>query len=667
MTKFPILYNADEKEFKSLGEGILKDCISCKVTHVRNGQYDLELEYPPNSRLSPNLKKKKYLKVDAGKRFKKQIFRIKKVNTDINGNLKVYARHVSFDLEDNFVAKVDLKGVQCLVALNAIKNGAAFSMPFNFSSDITHTANFKIERVNLLSALGGTEGSIIDTYGNGANIVRDNFNISIMQNYGNDNNVLIGYGKNMTELDIVDEDNIVTGIYPFVLKQTGIDSSNSTTENLIELEEKYVFREDYQSFKSQRVVPVDFSSNNSVKDVESLREKASNYFKTYTDESLSVKVDYLDQSYLSKFENADKLQTLDVYDTAIIRHLKLGINYKSQITKVVYDCLMGRYESIELGNKRTSLSSTIAGTNETIKNEIHKTNNFWQQCVENATKQITGNAGGYVKMYPPDKPSEIFIMDRDDVNEAKNILRMNKQGIGFSNNGVNGPFETAWTCDGTFYANFITAGILSTVLIQNLDGSFQIDLGGKDGALFKQNGKDAIKIHNNSIDLYNWAKNGDFIGSLMALTRNEPDGTPNPNKPLVGLIHDADSTISIGYKNEENIYRSYFEFDKNNVLGDEIGKPIRVFQNADFTWNKIFRTYLSSLNEKNRISVDDDGVFILFEDRYRIFITNNGLTVGEGNTNLTIKDGKIHVNGDIDFSNANVTGLPIVGGGVGGD
>ena len=667
MTKFPILYNTDEKEFKSLGEGILKDCISCKVTHVRNGQYDLELEYPPNSRLSPKLKKKKYLKVDAGKRFKKQIFRIKKVNTDINGNLKVYARHISFDLEDNFIARVDLKGVQCLAALNAIKNGAAFSMPFNFATDITHTANFKIERVNTLSALGGTEGSIIDTYGNGANIVRDNFDISIMQNYGNDNNVLIGYGKNMTELDIVDEDNVITGIYPFALKQTGIDSSNSTTEDLIELEEKYVFRDDYKKFKSQRVVPVDFSSNDSVKDIKSLREKASNYFKTYTDESLSVKVDYLDQSCLSKFEDADKLQALDVYDTIIIRHLKLGINYKSQITKVVYDPLMGRYESIELGNKRTSLSSAIAGTNETIKNEIHKTNTSWQQCVEHATQQITGNAGGYVKMYPPNKPSEIFIMDKDDVNEAKNILRMNKQGIGFSNKGINGPFETAWTCDGTFYANFITAGILSTVLIQNLDGSFQIDLGGKDGALFKQNGKDAIKIHNNSIDLFNWAKNGDFIGSLMALTRNEADGTPNPNKPLVGLIHDADSTISIGYKNEENVYKSYFEFDKNNILEDETGKPIRAFQNVDFTWNKIFRAYLSSLNEKNRISADDDGVFILFEDRYKIFITNNGLTVGEGNTNLTIKDGKIHVNGDIDFSNANVTGLPIVGGGVGGD
>ena len=228
----------------------------------------------------------------------------------------------------------------------------------------------------------------------------------------------------------------------------------------------------------------------------------------------------------------------------------------------------------------------------------------------------------------------------------------------------------AWSTFGSgqgFVANHIVAGVLSAIIIQNLDGSLEIDLSGSNGALFRYNGKDAIRIHNNSIDLFNWAKNGDFIGSLMALTRNEDDGTPNPNKPLVGLIHDADSTISIGYKTEDNIYKSYFEFDKNNVLRDETGKPIRVFQNSDFTWNKIFRVYLSSLNEKNRISVDDDGVFILFEDRYRIFITNNGLSIGEGNTNLTIKDGKIHVNGDIDFSNANVTGLPIISGGVGGD
>lgn len=667
MAKFPILYNADEKEFKSLGEGVLKDCISCKATHVRNGQYDLELEYPPNSRLSPNLKKKKYIKVDAGKRFKKQIFRIKKINTDINGNLKVYARHISYDLEDNFIAKVDLKGVQCLAALNAIKNGAAFSMPFNFASDIAHTTNFKIERVNLLMALGGTEGSIIDTYGNGANIVRDNFNISIMQNYGNDNNVLIGYGKNMTELDIVDEDNVITGIYPFALKQTGIDSSNSTTENLIELEEKYVFREDYQNFKSQRVVPVDFSNNNSVKDVESLREKASNYFKTYTDDSLSVKVDYLDQSCLSKFENVDKLQTLDVYDTVIIRHLKLGINYKSQITKVVYDTLMGRYESIELGNKRTSLSSAMAGTNETIKNEIHKTNNFWQQCVENATKQITGNAGGFVKMYPPDKPSEIFIMDRDDVSEAKNILRMNKQGIGFSNNGVNGPFETAWTCDGAFYADFITAGILSTVLIQNLDGSFQIDLGGSDGALFKNKGKDAIKIHNNSIDLFNWAKNGDFIGALMSMSKSNADGTPGSEKPIIGLTNDIDSVLSLCYKNGENSYKSYIDFDKYDILGVDGGKAITIYEETDFKYNKAYRLVLSSLNKKNFIFAEDDRVVASFEDRYFLKMTSNGIVFGEGSTNIAIKDGKMFLNGDVDFSNANVTGLPIVGGGVGGD
>ena len=71
-------------------------------------------------------------------------------------------------------------------------------------------------------------------------------------------------------------------------------------------------------------------------------------------------------------------------------------------------------------------------------------------------------------------------------------------------------FRTFGTGKG-FIADHIIAGILSAVLIRNLDGSFEIDLSKTGGALFKNNGKDAIRIENNSIMLYNWAKEGDYI------------------------------------------------------------------------------------------------------------------------------------------------------------
>lgn len=217
-----------------------------------------------------------------------------------------------------------------------------------------------------------------------------------------------------------------------------------------------------------------------------------------------------------------------------------------------------------------------------------------------------------------------------------------------------------------FVADHIVAGVLSTIMIQNLDKSFQIDLSGTDGALFRNNGKDALRMHNNSLDLYNWAKNGNLIGALISLTRTEKDGTTNPDKPLIGLINELDSALSLGYKDKE-LYRSYIEFDKYNILKDEIGKAIRFFSDIDFRENSIYRAILRSLNDKNYINVSDKQIAISCEDKkYYIVLSNNGITFGQNNVNILLRDGKITINGPVEFTGT-VTGLPNTGVGGGGD
>ncbi|CEN31437.1 hypothetical protein [Paraclostridium sordellii] len=217
-----------------------------------------------------------------------------------------------------------------------------------------------------------------------------------------------------------------------------------------------------------------------------------------------------------------------------------------------------------------------------------------------------------------------------------------------------------------FVADHIVAGVLSTIMIQNLDKSFQIDLSGTDGALFRNNGKDALRMHNNSLDLYNWAKNGNLIGALISLTRTEKDGTTNPDKPLIGLINELDSALSLGYKHKE-IYKSYIEFDKYNILKDEIGKAIRFFSDIDFRENSIYRAILRSLNDKNYINVSDKQIAISCEDKkYYIVLSNNGITFGQDNVSILLRDGKIIINGPVEFTGT-VTGLPNTGVGGGGD
>ena len=41
-----ILYESDEKEFTSLGIGVLSDAIECVVSEELNGSFELEMEYP---------------------------------------------------------------------------------------------------------------------------------------------------------------------------------------------------------------------------------------------------------------------------------------------------------------------------------------------------------------------------------------------------------------------------------------------------------------------------------------------------------------------------------------------------------------------------------------------------------------------------------------------
>ncbi len=59
-------------------------------------------------------------------------------------------------------------------------------------------------------------------------------------------------------------------------------------------------------------------------------------------------------------------------------------------------------------------------------------------------------------------------MDTDDPNTAKRIWRWNLNGLGYSKNGINGPYETAITQDGKIVANFITTGTMSVDRIEGL-------------------------------------------------------------------------------------------------------------------------------------------------------------------------------------------------------
>lgn len=128
------------------------------------------------------------------------------------------------------------------------------------------------------------------------------------------------------------------------------------------------------------------------------------------------------------------------------------------------------------------IQSQIVQVQQQINNPNSNFQQIQQSKIDNATNWLT-SADGYVIAVKDDNGTwkEILFLDTPSVETAKNVLRINTNGIGFSTNGVNGPYRNAWTIDGSLVADFITTGVLTANLIkagvlQSLNGASSINM-----------------------------------------------------------------------------------------------------------------------------------------------------------------------------------------------
>ena len=114
------------------------------------------------------------------------------------------------------------------------------------------------------------------------------------------------------------------------------------------------------------------------------------------------------------------------------------------------------------------------------------------QAIVSATSMIAGALGGYFvngdTLDDEQYHGNVFICDNvgndpthPDVTQAIKVWRWNLGGFGYSSTGINGPFTTAITANGSIVANLVTAGIVTADLIkagllQSKDGSSWLNL-----------------------------------------------------------------------------------------------------------------------------------------------------------------------------------------------
>ncbi|VEE82042.1 phage tail spike protein [Enterococcus hirae] len=385
---FPILYPSDANAFSNLGEGPLSHALSCTVTEERNGVFMLEMVYPVEGQAFSLLKTDKLIKADAGHKLKKQRFRIKKMTKPIDGKVTVYAEHISY--RSKYMAlkpSVTVAG-DGFAALNAWNKNLTEPSPFTVVSDVLTYGRtiWKVTEVeNPRQALGGVKGSILDVWGGEYEF--DNYTISLLKQRGTTANTLLAYGRNIT--DFVQEEEILstyTTIYPYATYQD--DNQN---EVILTLPELTLDCDNAGNFPERVIQKIDFSSDFEDKEIptiEKLRTKAIAYMKSneYGIPKVSIRLSFIDLSKTVDYQEYGELEQLNLCDIVPVRFEKLGVNTKAKVTRTVWNVLTDSYDEIEIGEKRTNLTSTIQSTINTSVEKVEKQISIVQTTADGKNK-----------------------------------------------------------------------------------------------------------------------------------------------------------------------------------------------------------------------------------------------------------------------------------------
>ena len=454
----PILFEYDEEDFTSNGIGRLSPT-RCIVTEERNGQFELEMDISIEDKHYADIQEGRILYAPHDETKTRQPFEIYMISRPMGGVVTVNAHHISYRTAK--ITVMPCTAGSAAAALQALKTNSVTEHPFVFNTDLVAEASFHVDKPETMrSRFAGVEGSILGVYG--GEYEWDKFTIYLRSSRGTDTDVILRYGKNITSLKkTTDASDAWTGIVPYWYGT----NSEGGAEDLVTLPEKAVLVDDDDSM----LIPLDMSSYfNQKPTVAELRQKATKYVQDNAPDAIPVSIDvsFIQLWQTQEYADVAPMERLRLCDTLTIKHDKLGVSNRAKVVKTVYDVLLERYESMTVGSVRPSMGDAIQAVTSDIKKSIVRKSTM-QAMIEAMANLMQGGLGGHMVVNTDNngKPNELLFMNTDNKNTAVNVLRINMNGIAFSKNGYNGPFTTAWSIDGTFYADWIAAGNLDATLL----------------------------------------------------------------------------------------------------------------------------------------------------------------------------------------------------------
>lgn len=431
-----------------------------EINRVLNGAYRFYGNYARDGQYRSYLKKGNFLKaqVEDGSYQYFEIYNIKKNLQSVS----VTARHIGFMANKNFIIDSFTANGNGTQIMNNLKAALTFKQRFNYLSNVGTTHQFTAKQVGPIDAIiGSNNGNQNLTGVTGGELEMDNFNLKLVKQIGSDNGFRIDFGVNLEAIDEdYDDESIINSL--FLIGGVPDNDYDQDKEPIT-----HGFLEIAGVNDSNRRIGK--RENSECKTIDELKEWGRSLFDKdrIHEPKVTHTISMVALEHTLEYEDIyQELSSLHFGDVAHVRAKEVDIEVTERMVEYTWFPTLGKFKDIVLGNDLSLYTSTANNQTQELKRKIDNRTETLVQNVLNATAWITGNSGGHVVFRPEKAPSEILIMDTNKVATAKRVWRWNLNGLGYSDNGVNGPFGIAMTSKGEIVANFIKVGIIDVNVLQ---------------------------------------------------------------------------------------------------------------------------------------------------------------------------------------------------------
>ena len=431
-----------------------------EINRVLNGAYRFYGNYARDGQYRSYLKKGNFLKaqVEDGSYQYFEIYNIKKNLQSVS----VTARHIGFMANKNFIINSFTANGNGTQIMNNLKAALTFKQRFSYLSNVGTTHQFTAKQVGPIDAIiGSNNGNQNLTGVTGGELEMDNFNLKLVKQIGADNGFRIDFGINLEAIDEdYDDESIINSL--FLIGGVPDNDYDQDKEPIT-----YGFLEIAGVNDSNRRIGK--RENSECKAVDELKKWGQSLFDKdrIHEPKVTHTISMVALEHTLEYEDMyEELSSLHFGDVVHVRAKEVDIEVTERMVEYTWFPTLGKFKNIVLGNDLSLYTSTVNNQTQELKQKIDNRTETLVQNVLNATAWITGNSGGHVVFRPEKAPSEILIMDKNKVATAKRVWRWNLNGLGYSSNGVNGPFELAMTSKGEIVADFIKVGIINANVLQ---------------------------------------------------------------------------------------------------------------------------------------------------------------------------------------------------------